>query len=142
MGTQHRHTRPQSNNYETVLRRVSPGSLPDDAAFDLQTGRNPIAWARGEGISQAVENQAVAELLGVSIATSLRDYAPWPDFVEKTPISYCRRNGVIALRAEDGRHIVAVSNIDSCLDSFRHHQQFKHSKPSLITSATATVAAM
>jgi len=99
--------------YEAALREIDPKCLPEDVSLKNDTSNSPVAAARLHGVGPELENKAVARLLNVPLLDSLSDLAPWPEFVNRTPISYCRQNQVIGLQTTDGRPTVAVTGIDA-----------------------------
>jgi general secretion pathway protein E len=99
------------STYEATLRELDPACLPEHVT--LGQDRTAVQQARELGISQEVENRAVSRLLQVPILNTLLDMQPWPEFVQITPISYCRQNTVVAMLAADDTRIIAFSNIDS-----------------------------
>ena len=97
--------------YETTLRELDPKCLPEHVS--LKSDRSAVQQAREHGVSPELEHQAVSRLFAIPILDTLLDMQPWPEFVQTTPISYCRQNTVIAMATADNSRIIAIASIDS-----------------------------
>ncbi len=98
--------------YEATLREIDPQCLPNDATANDGSETSPVLWARQHGVTSELENKAVARLLNATSLDSLQELQPWPEFVNRTPISYCRQNHVIGLQNTDSQPVVAVSGVE------------------------------
>ena len=104
------------------LRRVAAGTADEPALANMVASGSPVAGARRAGLGEARISQALAGILGIPWIDNLLSHPASAEFLDKVPIGFARRHGLIGLsvlgaatEAAEGKDplSVAIASIDA-----------------------------
>lgn len=73
-------------------------------------GESVLSFANRQDVPDTIQTRATAEFLSVPFCERLNDYSVLPQFIEQFPISFVRQHQVVALRAANGSHLLALAD--------------------------------
>lgn len=97
----------ENNNGEPP---VGADSFEPQASVDVTSIPDTKQQSSDRLTADSAEWKLLADQLSLPTAESLVDFTPVSDFVERAPISYCRRNGVMAI-ADTNHEYLAFSTM-------------------------------